>query len=71
MINIITEANCVRINDSLIPKDTTKIIKTNNGVRLVFSSGDIQDINYLMASIDGVPASSLDSLFNFLKAQSF
>lgn len=71
MAIIITETNCVRIDDALIPKNSAKVIKIATGVRLSFNSGMFMDVPFSTSTIDGDPINDADELFEFFKAQSF
>lgn len=64
--NIITEASCIRINDSLIPKSKYTVTKLVNGVRACE-----MDIDYTRAKINGVQVTSVDALFDFFKENGF
>lgn len=71
MNNIITEENCIRINDTLIPKNSVRIVQILNGVRILFNTGVTQDLKVSESKIDGVDVTSSGELFDFFKAQSF
>lgn len=66
MFEIITENNCVCINDMLIPKSKYTITRASKGVRL-----DHMDLDYTKTKIDGVQCKSAEYLFNFLKEHAF
>lgn len=71
MATIITEANCVRINNALIPKNSTNIIKLSNGIRVQDINGPSQDILIEGTTIDGIQVANVNALFDFFKSQSF
>lgn len=71
MNNIITEENCVRINDALIPKNSIRAVKISTGVRLVFKTGLTQDLKASESKIDNVQVSSADDLFDYFKSNAF
>ena len=71
MAKIISESNCVRIDDVLIPKNSVRVIKLANSVRLSFNSGSYQDIKFSDTTIDNVQVSNLSQLFDFFKNNFF
>lgn len=71
MNNIITEANCIRINDALIPKNTIRVIQVLNGIRLLFNTGVTQDLKVSESKIDGVQVANTTELFDYFKTNAF
>lgn len=70
MAIIVTEENCIHVNDALIPKNGSTVSLMVNGVRLKGGWG-IMDILVDGSTIDGEDVSSANELFEYFKANSF
>jgi len=71
-MNIVTYENTVRIDDTTIPKNGFIVRKLANAVRLDYlSTAETIDIKLANTFIDGVPATSLEQIFQYFIEQGF